>query len=76
MEANAILHTEHDVRNLGAYARTNKARPKYANAEYVRIAHLYVKMYVLISHALDACGLHGMTVSINNNSPLIPQLIK
>lgn len=64
MEANAILHTEHEVRNLGADVRTDAIRSQYGNAEFVRIAHLYVKMYVLISHTLDACGLHKVTVSV------------
>lgn len=62
-EANAVLYTEHEVRNINIHI-ANEKYPTYGDSEFVRIAHLYVKMYVLISHTLDACGLHGMTVSI------------
>lgn len=62
LEANVILYTEHQIRNSHA-PRTRYSG--FPNAEFVRIAHLFVKMYVLISHTLDACGLRDMTVSVN-----------
>lgn len=65
-EANAILFTEHRVRNQGSPARIEY--PQAPNADFIRIAHLYVKMYVLISHCLDVCGLHDQTVSVFMNS--------
>lgn len=60
-EANAILYTEHKLRDLKSHQATYPQQP---NVHYVRIAHLYVKMYVVISHCLDICGLHEMTVSL------------
>lgn len=60
VEANAILYTEHEIRTLGAIHTTY---PRYANAETVRIAHLYVKIYMMISRCMSACGLHKLTVS-------------
>ncbi|XP_031641258.1 uncharacterized protein LOC116352656 [Contarinia nasturtii] len=66
-QANAILYTEHKIRNLGS-AKIDY--PQTPNADYVRIAHLYVKIYVLISHCLDVCGLHEMTDLIRFEGPL------
>lgn len=58
-EANIILYTEHQIRNLGTY---KTEYPEQPNVRYVRMAHLYVKIYVLISHCFDICGVHEMTV--------------
>lgn len=63
MEANAILYTEHDVRNKLHTRMTVTVHQNIPNVHWVRIAQLYVKLYVLISHCLDVCGLHDLTVS-------------
>lgn len=67
MEANAILYTEHKIRNTEYNHKFVRRADNHriGNTDFVRIAHLYVKMYVLISHSLDACGLHALTVSIS-----------
>lgn len=53
------MYTEHQIRNLGTI---KTEYPEHANVRNVRIAHLYVKIYVLISHCFDICGVHDMTV--------------
>lgn len=61
MEANGILCTEQKFRaNVPAPVEDNHPIKDHL----VRVAHLYVKMYVLISHCMDVCGFHGLTVSI------------
>lgn len=63
-EASAILFTEQKIRTQAP----NKIEyPLELNVKFIRIAHLYVKMYVLISRCLDICGLHEMTVSFKMN---------
>lgn len=51
-EAKAILHTEHEVRNKRNKFNNNTGKmavvhPSVPNVHLVRIAQLYVKMYVL-----------------------------
>lgn len=60
-EANIILYTEYQIRNLG---RNTAEYPEQPDAYYVRIAHLYVKIYVLISRCFVICGLYHMTVCL------------
>lgn len=60
-EANAILYTENRIRKIGV---PKVEYPQTPDAHYIRISHLYVKMYILISHCLDVCGMHELTVII------------
>lgn len=65
-EVNAILSTEQKSRSPGS---VQVDYPDAMNVHFVRIAHLYVKIYVLVSHCLDICGLHDMTVSVYHFFP-------
>lgn len=60
-EADAILITEEYVRN----PRPRQERGNHIetlNTHFIRLAHLYTKMYNLISHCLEVCGLFHFTV--------------
>lgn len=61
-EADAFLTTE-------MYTATNSKRmskelPRKLNSHYIRIAHLYAKIYCLVCHCIEVCGLSELTVSI------------
>lgn len=60
-EANSIILTEYRVM---IEREMNSIYPKVPNAQFIRIAHLYTKLYVLINHCFDICGLHGLTVKV------------
>lgn len=61
-EADAILATENFTRNIrGRQERIDPIRKM--STHYIRVAHLYTKMYVVISQCIVACGLFGLTVS-------------
>lgn len=56
-EANAILMTESELHWFGEDPN------EVHNIRFIRIAHLYVKMLVLVSRCLEICGLGEMNVS-------------
>ncbi|XP_055321007.1 uncharacterized protein LOC129577628 [Sitodiplosis mosellana] len=66
-EANAILITEYKIHRCGSSKFELHNVP---NIHYIRIAHLYVKMYVVISHCLGICGLRDMTNLIRFDGPV------
>lgn len=53
------MYTEQQIQTMRPH---KTGYPESPNAHYIRIAHLYVKMYVLISHCFEICGLNHMTV--------------
>lgn len=58
-EANSIILTEYRVM---VERERETIYPKVSNAQFIRIAHLYTKLYVLINHCFDICGQRGLTV--------------
>lgn len=65
-EADAILDTEDFTRSLRS-RRDRADRVEQLNTHFIRIAHLYTKMYELISHCLEVCGLFHFTVGSESN---------
>lgn len=69
-EADAILITEEYVRD----SRTRQDRGdriEKMNTHFIRLAHLYTKMYNLICHCLEVCGLFPFTVCFCNSPFLL-----
>lgn len=62
-EADAIMITENYARNLRMHQEKVDQLEKL-NTHFIRIAHLYTKMYSLISHCLEVCGLFHFTVCL------------
>lgn len=78
MQQDEITEDEANVLLLSEYQTTVTRKkmviyPKVPNVEYIRLAHLYSKMYIWMNFCLDVCGLHSETVSFcilhcyNNN---------
>lgn len=61
VEADAILYTEYQMRHR--YAEKQVTYSRCLNGRFVRIAHLYLKMYEWICGCFRACGLPGYSVS-------------
>lgn len=60
-EADAFLTTEYHSINLKRPSKTTEL-PRRFNTDYIRIAHLYAKMYCFICHCIEVCGLSELTV--------------
>lgn len=61
-EANAVLMTEYEITQSGTCIKVELQ--KVPNIHFIRIAHLYVKMFILISHCMDICGFRNITVDV------------
>lgn len=65
-EANGFLLSEYQMTNDQISLNEMRKRIDYPlklNVHYIRIAHLYTKIYILMNRCLEVCGLHKLTVS-------------
>lgn len=73
VEADAFLITENFVRERN-YASRDLEDSTVLNTHFIRLANLYTKMFCLINHCLEVCGLHPYTVNIEPNRHLIEKM--
>lgn len=67
-EADAFLITENNTRNTYRDHHPRINFPEKLNTHYIRVAHLYTKVYAFIRNCMEVCGLFYYTVRSCPNS--------